>query len=133
MVALMISAIVVVLVAWLVGAVNQFNHRDLGMPTDWYLFVVELESSDRHFKLIKCQDTHHVILHGLTTGKDYELVADNPRIYLRLRHGGGYLPMLYQVQKAEFRQLDNQRLLMEVQRNNGQKQAAIVNLSSAGR
>lgn len=119
MMALLISMVTVLALGQTVKIVDQVNQRALDMPTDWYLFVTELELSDRHFSLYQCQDEQHAVLYGAATKKYYELTAENGRIFLRLQHGGGYLPMLYQVQSATFKQLGRQRLEIEVKRSNG--------------
>lgn len=127
--ALLISMVTVLALGQTVKIVDQVNQRALDMPTDWYLFVTELELSDRHFSLYRCQDEQHAVLYGAATKKYYELTAENGRIFLRLQHGGGYLPMLYQVQTATFKQLGRQRLEIEVKRSNGYQQTAVICLA----
>ncbi|MGJ3920771.1 competence type IV pilus minor pilin ComGF [Limosilactobacillus mucosae] len=129
MMALLISMVTVLALGQTVKIVDQVNQRALDMPTDWYLFVTELELSDRHFSLYQCQDEQHAVLYGAATKKYYELTAENGRIFLRLQHGGGYLPMLYQVQAATFKQLGRQRLEIEVKRSNGYRQTAVICLA----
>ncbi|MFR0609698.1 competence type IV pilus minor pilin ComGF [Limosilactobacillus mucosae] len=131
MMALLISMITVLTLGQTVKAVDQVNQRTLDMPTDWYLFVTELELSDRHFSLYQCRDEQHAVLYGAATKKYYELTAENVRIFLRLQHGGGYLPMLYQVKAATFKRLGRQRLEIEVKRNNGYRQAAVICLAAS--
>lgn len=127
--ALLISMFAIIVLGQILKTTARIDRRSLDMPTDWYLFVTELESSDRRFALCYCQDQQHVILYGAATDKYYELAAENNRIYLRMQHGGGYLPMLYQVKEANFNQLSNQRLMMEVKRSNDQRQTAIISLA----
>ncbi|MDC2845774.1 competence type IV pilus minor pilin ComGF [Limosilactobacillus mucosae] len=127
--ALLISMFAIIVLGQVVKTTEKIDQRSLDMPTDWYLFVTELESSDRQFTLCHCQDRQHVVLYGAATDKYYELVAENDRIYLRLQHGGGYLPMLYQIKEANFSQLSKRRLKMEVKRSNDQRQTAIISLA----
>lgn len=59
MMALLISMVTVLALGQTIKIVDQVNQRALDMPTDWYLFVTELELSDRHFSLYRCQDEQH--------------------------------------------------------------------------
>ena len=65
MMALLISMVTVLALGQTIKIVDQVNQRALDMPTDWYLFVTELELSDRHFSLYRCQDEQHAVLYGL--------------------------------------------------------------------
>lgn len=124
--ALMITAVTLILVSWSLSALRQVNQHSLDDSVDWYVFLREMEADSHHF-ILKGVDGSEVRVHSPKTGMDYVLQGRDT-LYLTAWQRGGYLPLLDNIKgkTCSFRQLAGQRVLIEVTRENGKKMAGII-------
>ncbi|WP_076461272.1 hypothetical protein [Limosilactobacillus caccae] len=124
--ALLITSLVVLGIGALMTSVRQANRSDLNEAVDWYMFLQELESPRHRFELRHVYRSS-LILYGQVAARSYELKGSTC-FYLTGGHDGGYLPLIDNLKAydCDFKQLDEQRVLIEVERKNGQHLAGIV-------
>lgn len=128
--ALFVVAIVAMIASFGLRSASKINHESLNEPVAWYHFLLEMESSQRRLELRKV--THlgvdEVELRSQRNGKMYTLVCSNHFIiYLKGEHRG-YLPLYGPIAKGtlKYRQLDRQRVYVEVKNCEGQEHHAVM-------
>lgn len=124
--ALVITALLVININLALTSIKHANQVDLDPTIDWYLFMQELESPTHQFELVRVEQ-RHLFLYSRTMQKDYELKGSTS-LYLSCVQNGGYLPLLDNLKPHcyRFKQLDAQRVLVEVERINGTKNTGII-------
>lgn len=124
--ALMVTTLVVLSISALMTTIRRVNRVDLNNSVDWYMFIQEMESSRHRFELRHVY-RRSLLLYSQAARRDYELKGADS-FYLTCRQDGGYLPLLDEVKAydCKFKQLDDQRVLVEVERKNGQQLAGII-------
>ncbi|HJA21406.1 type IV pilus minor pilin ComGF family protein [Limosilactobacillus panis] len=123
--ALMVTTFVIILAGLAMTSVRKVNQHSLAGSVDWFICLQELESPDQTFALKKVY-RYRLLLRDQRQQRNYELRISD-RLYLRTPTGG-YMPVLSAVRadKSFFRQLDQQRVYVEVGRTNGQKNYGII-------
>lgn len=125
--ALLVTALVMVLINFALTAVRQVNRPGLDKPTDWYIFLREMESPDHHFVLEKMVGHHTLVVRDAQSGLRYQLQGQDA-FYLTAVGRGGYLRVLDNIKGAtySFTRLTGSRVLVEVERTNGEQNAGII-------
>lgn len=128
--ALLVTAMVALAASRGMHSAVKISHQNLREPAAWYHFLLEMESPKRQLVLRKV--THigvdEIELTSRLNHKDYVLACSNHFIiYLRGPHHG-YLPLYGPVARGGFhyRQLDSQRVLVEVINYEGQTHRAVL-------
>ncbi|WP_367341917.1 hypothetical protein [Limosilactobacillus sp.] len=128
--ALFVVAIVAVAASFGVHSAGQINHQNLTEPVAWYHFLLEMESPKRKLELRKV--THvgvdEVELRSQINGKQYTLACSNHFVMYLKGANRGYLPLYGPIAKRtlRYRQLDRQRVYVEVKNREGQTHHAII-------
>lgn len=124
--AMVITAVVMLLISFTMANLKQFNQRSLDPAVDWYIFLNELEAEEHHFVISKVTKYHLFLKEG-QNGETYELHGRDV-FYLSKFPGGGYLPLFEGIRGDHyyFRHLGGTRVLIKVQRTNGQELSGIV-------
>lgn len=127
--ALAITAIVIVLINYLLTGLRKANQRSLDPAVDWYVFLAEMEAPSHQF-ILKDVKQREMQVKSKQTGLTYELHG-NDVLYLSVPYRGGYLPLFNDVRPGHYRfkRVGPNRALMEVERKNGQLLEEIVNFS----
>lgn len=126
--ALLVSSLVVMTISIALASIKSANQRDLDPGLDWYLMLQELESADHQFEIISVSrwDLH---LYSRVSHRRY-VFKGTTKMYLTCLQagGGGYMPLIDGVKLREysFKQLDSQRVLFRMERDNGQKLSGII-------
>lgn len=129
--ALLVTAIVIVLAGFSLTALQTMGKRSLDRPVDWIICLQELESPNHRFALTDVQ-AHHLSLYDQKQQRHYELRASD-RLYLRSAGDGGYMPIFSGIQEGKtcFKKLSDQRVQIEVKRENGQALTGILFFAKA--
>lgn len=123
--ALIVTSIVVLLIGYAMTSVRTMVKRSLSNTVDWQICLQELESSNHHF-VLQHANSKSIFLLEQTSGREFELRALD-RLYLRASNGG-YVPIFsgIKMDRTVFRQLDDQRVYIKVERDNGQELTGIA-------
>lgn len=118
--ALLVTTIVIILAGMTISSLRSVTRQSLDQPLDWIICLQELESPRHAYALVSVGD-NTVVLRDQHTDRLYELCAQK-RLYLRAQKDGGYMPVFSGIrdQKMVFRQLDQQRVYIKVERTNGE-------------
>ena len=111
-VALALVVLVVNLFGLVMGGYGRLTKVDASEPTNWYLFISELESKDHQFQLVEVA-RNGVSVYSKTTNKTYRLSrqASGQYIYLSTEGRGGFLPIFEgQATKLTWEQVDQRRV-----------------------
>lgn len=124
--ALLVTTMVVLSINLVMTSVRKVNTSDLTGAIDWYLFLQELEAPSHRFELVDAHG-HTLEMYSQRMSCKYEIKGYDC-LYLSSKDGGGYLPILDGVRSFEynFTKIDDQRVQVEVERNNGKKQVGII-------
>ncbi|QZN93674.1 hypothetical protein KZE55_03765 [Limosilactobacillus panis] len=118
--ALLVTTVVIVLAGMTINSLRSVTRQSLDQPIDWIICLQELESPRHAYALVNVE-SNAVVLRDQHTDRLYELCAQK-RLYLRAKKDGGYMPVFSDIrdQKTVFKQLDQQRVYIKVERTNGE-------------
>ncbi len=124
--ALVVTALVMVLINFSLTALGRVNQHSLNQTTDWYIFLHELESPRHHFVLKEVR-RRELIVTSPVNNLQYQLHGRDA-FYLTAVNRGGYLRLLDNIKgdRYSFRRLSGERVLVEVERTNGEQETGIV-------
>ncbi|WP_267202484.1 type IV pilus minor pilin ComGF family protein [Limosilactobacillus kribbianus] len=125
--ALLVTALVMVLINFALFALQRINRPGLGQTADWYIFLREMESPDHHFILEEVDGQSELVVKEPSTGLKYQLQGRDT-FYLTAVEHGGYLRVLDNIKgdQYSFTQLPGARVLVEVERTNGEQNTGII-------
>ena len=132
-VALALLVLVVNLFGLVMGGYGRLTKVDASEPTNWYLFISELESKDHQFQLVEVAK-NGVSVYSKTTNKTYRLSrqASGQYIYLSTEGKGGFLPIFEgQATKLTWEQVDQRRVRFTYT-GGRHEQTAVVCFSAPG-
>ncbi|MDO4903388.1 MAG: competence type IV pilus minor pilin ComGF [Limosilactobacillus sp.] len=121
--ALIITSIVIVLMSLAMTSVRSLAKHSLSQDLDWQIFLKEMES-DTHDFVLERVFTNDIELYEKTTKKHVTLKTRG-RMYLSYA-GGGYVPVFGYVNVTYCRRLDDRRVYIETERENGEKLSGIL-------
>lgn len=124
--ALVIISMVAILANMTVKTVQQSERSQNDDELQWYFLVRELESDAHRFECVQLGNP--LQLRSRITNKTFMLVCKQHELYLTKVHGGGYLPLMSNVQRYQTSQYTAMQVVLRVTMTNGQVRQARLRL-----